>query len=108
MHIAALPDRLRQHLADCRLEAGMVVRDSELDAVEPALLERQEEVAPARTALAVGELDGEDLSSTLPIDADCDQHRLALDHPRLTDPLVAGVEHEIGKGFLQPPLGKRL
>jgi hypothetical protein len=59
MHVAALPDGLGQHLADRRLEPLMVVRHHELDAAETARLEAREEVAPARAALATGELDAE-------------------------------------------------
>jgi hypothetical protein len=39
----------------------MIVGNGELDAGKAAPLERQQEVAPARPALAVGEIDAEDL-----------------------------------------------
>jgi hypothetical protein len=47
------------------------------------------------TALAVGELDRQDLAAAVPVDPDRDQHRLAGDHAGLAHPLVARVEDQI-------------
>ena len=60
MHIAALIGRLRQTLAQRRPQAGMIVGHDEFDAVQTAYLQSQQEIAPARPALAVGELDRQD------------------------------------------------
>jgi hypothetical protein len=65
MHVAALPRCTGQDLADRLLEAGMIVGDDKFDAKQPALLGPQQKIAPARPALAIGELDTEDL--TLPV-----------------------------------------
>src|SRR5262252_216123 len=48
MDVTALISRLRQSLAQCRSEAGMIVSDDELDAVQTARLEFHQEVPPAR------------------------------------------------------------
>jgi hypothetical protein len=53
----------------------MVIGDHELDAAKPALAQAEEEVAPTRPALAVGQLHAEHLTPAVPIDADSDQHR---------------------------------
>jgi ABC-type transport system substrate-binding protein len=42
--------------AQCRPEAGVIVGDDKLDAVQTACLQPQQEIPPARSALAVGEL----------------------------------------------------
>lgn len=47
VHVAALPGGFGDHLADRRDQAGMVVRDNQLDALEAARLQRDEEV-PSR------------------------------------------------------------
>ncbi len=57
MHVTALIGGFGEDLADRRPEARMVVGDDELDAGQPALAQAEEEVAPARPALAVGQLD---------------------------------------------------
>src|SRR6201982_2967772 len=57
MLVAALISRLRQSLAQGRSEAGVIVGDDELDAMQIARLQPQQETPPARSALAVGELD---------------------------------------------------
>ena len=56
VHVAALPGRRGQDLADRPLQPLVVVRDHELHPVEPALLQPDQEVLPARAALAVGQL----------------------------------------------------
>ena len=48
MHIAALIGRLRQSLAQCRSEAGMIIGDDKFDAVQATRLEPEQEIAPAR------------------------------------------------------------
>ena len=85
----------------------MVVADDKLDADEPAGFERQEKVAPARSALAIGELDCQDLAPAVFVDRHRDQHRLADDDPGLAHLLVACIEDQIGIVLAQPPLGKR-
>ena len=48
----------------------MVVGDHELDTGEAALAQPQQKFAPARTALALGELDREDAPAPAPADAE--------------------------------------
>ena len=84
----------------------MVVADDEFDASQPAAFERQEKVAPARPALAIGELDGQDLPPAILVDRHRDQHRLADDNPGLAHLLVACIEDQVGKVLIEPPLGK--
>src|ERR1700741_4474730 len=57
MDVAARIGRLRESLAQCRPEAGVIVGDDKFDAVQTARLEPQQKIPPARSALAVGELD---------------------------------------------------
>jgi hypothetical protein len=45
-HVAALEGGVGQDLADGRAEAGMIVGDDELDAVEAAFAQADEEVLP--------------------------------------------------------------
>ena len=75
----------------------MIVGDDELDAVEAAAAQTDEEVLPGGGALAVGHVDRQDLATTIPVDADGDEHRLASDHAALAHLLIAGVEDEVRK-----------
>jgi hypothetical protein len=84
----------------------MIVRDHQLEAEEPALAELQQEVAPARAALAVGELDREDAAPTGSADAERQQHRLAADHPGLAHPLVADIDDQMRAGLVETPPGE--
>jgi hypothetical protein len=74
--------------------------------VQTARLQPQQEIPPARSALAVGELDRQHLAAAVPVDADRDQHGLADDDPGLAHPLVARVENQVGKGFGQRTTGE--
>jgi hypothetical protein len=70
----------------------MIVGHEEFDAEQTALLEPQQKIAPARSALVIGELDCQYLAPAVPVDADRDQHRLADNHASFVHPLVARVE----------------
>jgi Transposase domain (DUF772) len=96
------------HLADRRDQAGMVVGHDQLDALEAARLQADEEVLPGRAALAIGHLHRQDLAPPIPVDADCDQHRLAHDDAGFAHLLVAGVEDEVGERRLKRAFGKGL
>ncbi len=104
--VTALVGGLGEPLADGGPEAGVVVGDDELDAMEAAGPKREQEVLPGGTALAVGHLDGEDLAAAVPIDTDGDQYRLAHHHAGLAHLLVAGVEDEVGEGLSERATGK--
>ena len=84
----------------------MIVGHDKFNAMQTARLQPEQEIAPARPALAVGELDRQHLAAAVPVDADRDQHRLAGDHAGLAHPLIARVEDQIGEGFGQGPPGK--
>lgn len=106
MHVAALPGRFRDDLADRRDQAGMVVGDDQLDALEAARLQRDKKILPGRTALAIGHLHCQDLAPPVPVDADSDQHRLAHDDAGLTHLLIARIEDEVRKRLLKGAPGK--
>jgi hypothetical protein len=84
----------------------MVVGDRELDPMQSALLELQQEIAPARAALPIGELDTQDAAPAVPADRHRNQHRLAADHPGLAHPLITRIEDQVRVGLLEPALGK--
>jgi len=99
MHVTALIGRLRQSLTQCRPQTGVIVGHHEFNTVKTASLELSQKIPPARSALAIGELDRQHLAPAVPVDANCDQHRLARDHAGFAHSLVARVEDHIGKGF---------
>jgi hypothetical protein len=108
MHLTALVGRSRQDLAQGCPEPSVIVGDDKLDAVQTARLEPQQEVPPARTALAIGELDRPYLAAAVPVDADGDQDRLADNYAALPHPFVARVEDQIRKGLDQRTVGRGL
>jgi hypothetical protein len=55
----------------------------------PRPLKSQQEIPPARSALAIGELDREHLPAAVPVDSDRNQHHLPDNHPGLGHPLIA-------------------
>src|SRR4029077_18665782 len=73
MHVAALIGRLRENLAQCCPQAGMIVGHDKFDAMQTTGLQPEQEIAPARPALAVGELARQHLTAAVPVDADRDQ-----------------------------------
>jgi hypothetical protein len=108
VHVASLEGGLRENLADRRAKPCMIVGHHQFDAVQASLSKGEKEVSPGGTALAVGHLDGEDLATPVPVDADRDQHGLAHDDARLAHLLIARVEDEIRKGLAAGALGKGL
>jgi hypothetical protein len=80
MHVTALVGCLCQNLAQYRSKPGVIVGHDDLDAVQTARLEPEQEIAPARAALAIGKLHRQYLASAVPVDADRDQYRLADDY----------------------------
>src|SRR6516225_2579301 len=84
----------------------MVVGDHELDAMQAAFFEAVKKVPPTRPALAVGKLHPQDLPSPLPVDADCNQNSLRLDHVIHPNLFVTCVQDQIREGLGQPPAGK--
>ena len=74
--------------------------------MQTARLQPQQEIPPARSALAVGELDRQHLAATVPVNADRNQHRLADDDAGFAHPLVTGVEDQIRECFDQRTSGE--
>ena len=60
MELAALPRDAGEACGEGRAEAGVIVADEEGDAVEAAILEGGEEVAPVNLGLAQSDADTED------------------------------------------------
>ena len=85
MELAALPGDAWKASATSGLEAGVIVADDELGAVEATLLERTEEVAPVSLCLAQGDADAEDGSVPGDIDADGDQDSSIENHAIAAD-----------------------
>jgi hypothetical protein len=106
VHIAALPVGAGQDLADRLAQTFMIVRDDKLDAERATFFEPEQKITPAGPALAVGEIDAEDLAPTFAIDRHRDQHRLADADTSLTDLLVARIEDQIGERLIQTSSGK--
>src|SRR5258706_699708 len=107
MHVTALPDGFRQHFPDRGFEAGVIIRDHELDAGQAAFSQAQKKVAPARPALAIGEFHGEDLPPAFPVHSNGHEYSLAYNDPALPATLVTGIENEIRERVCKPPSGKR-
>ena len=72
------------------------------------MTKRQEEVLPGRSALAIGDLDCQDLAAPVPVDADGDQDCLAQDNAALAHLLITRVQDEVGEGLFEGALGKGL
>src|SRR5258706_16130090 len=107
MHVTALPDGFRQHFPDRGFEAGVIIRDHELDAGQAAFSQAQKKVAPARPALAIGEFHGEDLPPAFPVHSNGHEYSLAHNDPALPDTLVTGIENEVRERVCKAPFGKR-
>src|SRR5258708_37961983 len=75
MHVAALIGRLRENLAQCCPQAGMIVGHDKFDAMQTTGLQPEQEIAPARPALAACELDRQHLTAAVPVGAVRDPHR---------------------------------
>jgi hypothetical protein len=67
MHVAALPESLREHFHDRPLEPRMVVTDHENYAPQTACFKPEQKVFPTRGALPVGHFHPEHLAPALPI-----------------------------------------
>ncbi len=80
-----MPGGVGQHLGEGFFETRVVVGDDELDAVQAAVPQAREEVFPERLALALGEIDGQDLPAPALMDTDRDQDRLGANDPGLPD-----------------------
>src|SRR5204863_1062044 len=107
MELTALPGHTGKAGGDGGLEAGMVIADDGFDAMEAAILETFQKLAPVD--LGFGELAGkaQHRAFALIVDADGDEHGAALHDAILADFFVAGIDNEIrnaAEGALAPLL----
>lgn len=108
MHVAALPDRFREHFGDARPKTRVVVAHHELHAPQAPGLQALQKLAPARHALPVRQLHPENAPAAVLVDADGHQHRLTAHHPVLPHPLVPRVQHQVRVRLLQAALAEFL
>jgi hypothetical protein len=98
MDPATLPAAALQHPADGVGEALVGIADHELDASEAALLERADEIAPERLALAVSDLEAQKLPAAIGVHSHGDDDSSGADLHRPAQPAVevGGIEVEVG------------
>src|SRR5688500_415768 len=96
MALAALPRDAREASGSGGAQSGIIIDDDEGGAVEAALLERAQKVAPVDLSFTQGGGDAEDPTLAGGIDADGDQHG-AIEHDAIAaDLFITGIEDEIG------------
>jgi hypothetical protein len=91
-----LPGGFGQDLGHGAFEAGVVVADGQADAVQAALFQPEQELAPTGGAFAGGQFDAEDAAAAFPVDPDGHEDGPAADDAVFAHLLVAGVEDEVG------------
>src|SRR5688572_27453455 len=74
--------------------------------MQAALLELEQEVAPARPALPDREFDTQDAAPSIPADRHSEQDSLATDHAGLAHSFVPSIEDQIRVGLLKPAAGE--
>src|SRR5450759_4269383 len=99
VELAALPRHGGKDGGARGAQAGVVVADDELDAVETALLQALEELAPMGFGFTEGDADAQDRAFTFGVDAQGDQDGAIQELAPVTDLFVAGIEHQVGKGL---------
>src|SRR5450759_602128 len=99
VELAALPRHGGKDGGARGAQAGVVVADDELDAVETALLQALEEVTPMDLGFTEGDADAQDGAFTFGVDAQGDQDGAIQELAPVTDLFVAGIEHQVGKGL---------
>ena len=108
---AALPDAALQLAADGLGEAGVGVRDHQLDATQASLLEVGDELRPEGLRLAVAHLEAQQLPSTILVHPHGDDNSAGADLLRLAAAAleVGGIKVDVGvAAALQRPTQKRL
>lgn len=96
VHVAALPQRGRQHSRHGFLEAFVIGGDDQVHTSEAALLKADQEVALRARALSIGHFRRKHLAAAFPIDADGHKDGAAADDARFAHALVARVQDEVG------------
>jgi hypothetical protein len=104
---AALPGAA-QDLGDRRLQAGVRIRDRELDADQAALDQAAQELGPKRLGLGLADVDREDLAPPGLMHAMRDHERLGDHAAASADLLDLRVEEHVWVAALQRPRPERL
>jgi hypothetical protein len=101
MDSAALPAGAGYDGGDGLLQPGMGIGDDQLDAGEPAGLERAQEGGPKGAVLAVADVQAEDFPAAVGGDPGGDHDR-AADHPPIDAGLeVGGVQEQVREGGMR-------
>ena len=98
VELAALPRHGRKDGGAGGAQAGVVVADDELDAVETALLQALEELAPMDFGFAQGDADAQDGAFALGVDAQGDEDGAIQELAPVPDLFVASIQDQVGKG----------
>jgi hypothetical protein len=94
MELAALPGDAREVRSERLAEAGMVVTDDEGDAMEAAVVERAQEVAPVDMSFGEGDVDAENGACSRGVDANGEEDGGIDDLIIAANLFVAGIEDE--------------
>ena len=97
VELAALPGDGWEDGAACGGEAGVVIGDDDLEALEAACLQALEERAPVDLGFGKGDAEAEDLAFPIRADAEGDEHGAVENPPGLADFFVSGIENDIGE-----------
>jgi len=95
VELAALPGNAREAGLPGGFEAGVIVADDPPYAVEPAGLERFEELTPMDLGLGEGDADPEDGTFSVGEETDGDEDRTVHDGAAVADFFVARVEDQV-------------
>ena len=98
VELAALPRHGRKDRGARCAHAGMVIADHELDAVETALLQALEELAPMDFGFAQRDADAQNGAFALGVDAQGDEDGAIQELAPMADLFVAGIQDQAGKG----------
>ena len=104
---AALP-RAAQHAGDRGFEPLVLIGDRQAHAVQPALLERAQELDPERAGLDLADVQADHLPHPGLVHRVGDDQRLGHHPAVVTDLDLLGVKPEIRVGALQRPLPEQL
>src|SRR5688572_3173648 len=95
VELAALPEGLRQAGGQGGLEAGVVVADDEVDAVQAAADQSEQEAAPMGFGLGATDREAQDALAPVFPYADGQEQGAGADTVGVADLLVAGVEDQV-------------
>ena len=103
---AALP-RTAEHAGDRGLQPLVLIGDRQAHAVEPALLERAQELDPERARLDLADIQADHLAHAGLVHRVRDDDRLGHDPAVVADLDLLGVEPQVRVGALKRPLAER-